>query len=241
MPRSGTTLIEQIISSHPDGFGVGELGRVQRLEETFVKDYASPDYKERLLKNASAGELGARANETLNLLELIAGPSPKFVVDKYPTQYLSMGYTHLCFPNSKFIHCQRHPADSFISSYQNNMSLAHNYSFDQNAYVEAFLTKEKIMTYWRSIFPDKIFDLHYEKLVARPEETVREMLDFIGLPWDPICLKFFEKKRTVQTFSLNQVRNPIYTTSVYRWKNYEKHLGPLFAALGEAGFTYPEF
>jgi tetratricopeptide (TPR) repeat protein len=241
MPRSGTTLTEQIVSSHPQVFGVGELGRVHKLAAAFERDYAMPDYGARLIKNAEAGELVARANETLKLLEVLAGPEPKYVVDKMPSQYLSMGYTHLCFPQAKFIHCQRHPADSFISSFQSNMSQFHEYSFDQIVYAEAYLSKEKFMAHWRSIFPEKIFDLHYEKLVTRPEETVRELLNFIELPWDPECMKFFEKARTVKTFSTDQVRQPIYTSSVYRWKNYEKHLGPLFAALKEANYTYPEF
>jgi tetratricopeptide (TPR) repeat protein len=240
MPRSGTTLAEQIISGHPEAFGVGELGRMWKLQNTFLKDYATSDYVERLLKNATAGELVARANETLNLLDVLAGSAPKYVVDKQPSQYLAMGFTHLCFPKAKFIHCQRHPADSFISSFQNRMSQSHEYSFDQTLYVDAYLTKERLMAHWRSIFPDRIFELRYETLASKPEETVRAMLDFIGLSWDPRCMQFFDKARTVKTFSKDQVRNPIYTSSIYRWKKYEKHLGPLFAALKEANFEYPE-
>jgi tetratricopeptide (TPR) repeat protein len=241
MPRSGTTLTEQIVSGHSEIFGVGELGRMHRLEKAFVTDYSSANHVERILKNSAKGELIARAEETLRLLDVLAGPTPKYVVDKLPSQYLSMGYTHLCFPKAKFIHCQRHPADSFISSFQNNMSQFHEYSFDQTVYAEAYLTKERIMAHWRSIFPDLIFELKYETLVSHPEKAVREMLDFIGLGWDPKCMQFFEQARTVKTFSQDQVRKPIYTSSIYRWKKYEKHLGPLFAALKEANFEYPEF
>jgi tetratricopeptide (TPR) repeat protein len=240
MPRSGTTLTEQIISSHSQAYGVGELGRMHKLEHAFRLDYAKANYEELLLKNAKNGELIARAEETLKLLKILARDQPTYVVDKMPSNYLSMGYTHLCFPNAKFIHCQRHPADSFISSYQNNMSQFHEYSFDQTLYAEAYLTKERLMDHWRSIFPEKIFDLKYERLVSQPEETVREMLEFIGLPWDANCMRFFEQAGTVKTFSQDQVRKPIYTTSVYRWKNYEKHLAPLFKCLKEAGYVYPE-
>ncbi len=241
MPRSGTTLTETIISSHADVFGAGETQRIQKLENAFYTDYQRPNAAELLSKNAAAGELVARANETLKLFEVLAGSNVKRVVDKTPTQYLSMGYAHLCFPKAKFIHCQRHPADSFVSAFQNNMNQFHEYSYDQHLYAEAYLTKEKLMAHWRSIFPQNIFDLRYETLVTKPEETVRAVLDFLDLPWDPNCMTFFEKERTVKTFSKDQVRKPIYTSSVYRWKNYEKHLGPLFEALRQAGYTYPEF
>ncbi len=240
MPRSGTTLTEQIISSHPEAYGVGELGRMQKLVPSFTKDYTVTNYIEKLIQNAKAGELKARANETLNLLEILAGSAPRFVVDKLPTQYLAMGYIHLCFPNAKYIHCQRHPADSFISSFQNNMKQFHEYSFDQLLYAETYLAKQNLMAHWKSIFPERIFDLKYEKLVTKPEETVREMLDFIGLPWDSACMSFFERDRTVKTFSRDQVRNPIYTSSVYRWKKYEKNLEPLFADLKAADFEYSD-
>jgi tetratricopeptide (TPR) repeat protein len=241
MPRSGTTLIEQILSSHAEAFGISEMGRMYKLEKAFRDDYNGPDVFQRLLKNAQIGELKKRAEETLNLLNVVAGTTAKRVVDKLPIQYFSMGYTHLCFPNAKFIHCQRHPADSFISAYQSHMIQFHEYSFDQNLYAEAYLTKQALMAHWKASFPDKIFELHYEQLVTNPEQMVREMLEFIGLPWDENCMQFFKNAGTVRTISNDQVRKPIYTTSKARWKKYERHLGPLFAALKEANFKYPEF
>jgi tetratricopeptide (TPR) repeat protein len=241
MPRSGTTLTEQIVSGHADAFGVGEMGRMYKLEKAFRDAYKGTNSFERLLQNAKAGELKARAEETLNLLNVVAGPAAKRVVDKLPTQYFSMGFTHLCFPNAKFIHCQRHPADSFISAFQNHMSQFHEYSFDQNLYAEAYLTKQALMAHWKASFPDKIFELYYEQLVTNPEQIIRELLDFIGLPWDPNCMQFFKNAGTVRTISNDQVRKPIYTSSIARWRKYERHLGPLFEALKEANFEYPEF
>jgi tetratricopeptide (TPR) repeat protein len=241
MPRSGTTLTEQIISSHADAYGVGEMGRMYKLEKTFRDTYKGANSFQRLFQNAKSGELKARAEETLNLLNIVAGATAKRVVDKLPTQYFSMGFTHLCFPNAKFIHCQRHPADSFISAFQNHMSQFHEYSFDQKLYAEAYLTKQALMAHWKESFPDKIFELHYEQLVTHPEQMVREMLDFIGLPWDENCMQFFKNAGTVRTISNDQVRKPIYTSSKARWRKYERHLGPLFEALKEAKFEYPEF
>jgi Sulfotransferase family len=146
----------------------------------------------------------------------------------------------LLFPNAKFIHTQRHPADSFISAFQNNMNEHHAFTYDQLTYVETYLAKETLMTHWRDCFPERIFDLQYERLVAQPEETVRQVLEFLNLPWDESCMQFFNKGKMVKTFSRDQVRSPIYNSSVYRWKNYEKHLGPLFAALKAANYEYPE-
>ncbi len=240
MPRSGTTLTEQIIAAHPDAFGVGELGRMGRLEPAFNADYGNKPSVAEIVKNAKNNELNLRGAEAIKLFKILAGSNKKRVVDKLPTQYLAMGFISLLFPNAKFIHTQRHPADSFISAFQSNMSQFHEYSFDQNTYAETYLAKETMMAHWRTCFPNQIFELQYEKLVTNPEEKVRELLTFLNLPWDEKCLQFFNQKSTIKTLSKDQVRNPIYTSSVYRWKNYEKHLGPLFAALKAANFEYPE-
>lgn len=240
MPRSGTTLIEQVLGAHTACYGAGELGRMHSLEYGFRKTYANDDYVNAIIANAKKGELHQRANEALSLMAKLSGPNISHVIDKTPTHYSTMGFSALCFPNAKFIHSQRHPADSFISSFQNNLNETHSYAYNQTSYVEAYLAKEKIMAHWRSCFPERIYDLQYERLVAKPEETVRDVLKFLDLPWDENCMQFFNNGKLVKTFSTQQVRTPIYTSSVYRWKNYEKHLGPLFAALKAANYEYPE-
>ena len=240
MPRSGTTLTEQIIAAHPDATGVGELSRMLRLEGPFRNDYSDENGKDRLLSNAAKGELRWRGDETLKLLRGITPSGKKRIVDKSPVNFAAAGYIHMCYPHAKIIHCRRHPADNFISAFQNRLNEKHDYSYDQKAYIEYYLAQDVLMSYWKSCFPANIFTLQYESLVAKPETTVREMIAFLGLPWDPNCLKFFEQQATVRTFSHRQVRNPIYNSSVGRWRNYEKHLGPLFAAMREANFNYPE-
>ncbi len=239
MPRSGTTLAEQIISAHKDAGGVGELGRMGKLEYDFFATYSENRDEQKLARDIHAGELVRNAEQYLDVLEKLVVPLPKHVVDKAVAQYQAAGFIHLCFPKAKFIHCVRHPADSYLSALQNRLD--HAYTSNQNHYARYFLGKEKYVAYWKTSFPDKIFDLHYEKLVENPEPVVRQLLDFLELDWDPNCMKFFEQKSTVQTLSLRQVRQPIYTSSVYRWKNYEKHLGPLFETLANAGFTYPNY
>jgi tetratricopeptide (TPR) repeat protein len=239
MARSGTTLTEQIIGSHKDATGIGELGRMGKLEHKFFETYCENKDEQRLFRDAKSGVLIENSNEYLNLLSKISPQGAKRVADKSVAQYQAAGFIHACFPNARFIHCNRHPADSYVSAFQNRLN--HDYVSNQEHYAKYYLGKEKLMAHWRTCFPDQIFDLTYEKLVQDPETIVRELITFLGLEWDPNCMKFFEQKSTVKTLSLHQVRQPIYTSSIYRWKKYEKHLGPLFAALKEANFEYPEF
>jgi tetratricopeptide (TPR) repeat protein len=240
MPRSGTTLIEQVLDAHPACFGAGELGQMDRLDFGFQTLFPRENHIAKIIDKAKQNELRLRAEEALSLLGKLAGPAKKHVIDKTPTHYATMGVSALLFPNAKFIHTQRHPADSFISAFQNNMNEHHAFTYDQLTYVEVYLAKETLMAHWRDCFPERIFDLQYERLVAQPEETVRQVLEFLNLPWDESCMQFFNKGKMVKTFSRDQVRSPIYNSSVYRWKNYEKHLGPLFAALKAANYEYPE-
>jgi tetratricopeptide (TPR) repeat protein len=239
MARSGTTLTEQVIAAHRDGAGVGELGRMSKIENVFFDNYCENPDSEKIFRNVANGELLGIANGYLNLLGTLTQYNPKRIVDKAVSQYLAAGLIHACFPNARFIHCNRHPADSFVSAFQNRLD--HDYVSNQNHYAQYYLGKEKLFAHWRTCFPTRIFDLNYEEMVRDPETNVRKMIAFLDLDWDPSCLKFFEKKSTVQTLSITQVRNPIYTSSVYRWTKYEKHLGPLFAAFKEANYTYPEF
>ena len=240
MPRSGTTLVEQILAAHGDVAGVGELSRMSRQNIAFLNIYGGAGGREKLLANAAKGELQTRAQGFLDLAKLaVQKPAQKFV-DKTPTQFLAAGYIHLCLPNAKFIHCIRHPADTFISTYQNNLSPDFTFAFKQTSFAHFYLERERLMRHWRTCFGDRIFDLHYEELVADPEAVVRKLLGFLELDWDPNCLTFFEQETTVGTFSKSQVRSAINTKSVGRWKNYEMQLGPLFAALTAANFVYPQ-
>ncbi len=238
MPRSGTTLMEQILASHPKAAGVGELGVLGRRGIHFLRAYGNPGGRELLQSNAMKGELLARTNEFLNVARLFARKNSEKIVDKTPTQFFVAGFIHLCFPNAKFIHLNRHPADTFISTYQNNFTKDFGFAFDQRAFAHYYLQKEKLMGYWRSVFGHNIIDVRYEKLVANPEKLVREILEFVDLDWEPNCLNFFERQSSVRTFSKDQVRSAINSNSIRRWKNYEMHLMPLLEALEAAKFEY---
>jgi len=240
MARSGTTLVAQILGSHRDATSAGELARLVSEASAFMEQYFVTRGLKQFLAEAEKGELAERTHDFLKLAELIAERPAKYIVDKTPQQFLTAGYIHMCFPKTKFINLVRHPADVFISTYQNNFSTAFAYAFAQDSFAHYFLQREIIMKHWKSLFPELILDVKYEDLTRDPEPQVRRMLVFLGLDWDPACMKFFERPSMVQTFSRDQVRSAINTKSVARWKNYEKHLGPLFAALEAGGYSYPE-
>lgn len=236
MPRSGTTLTEQIIASHSQAEGVGELDRMARIAFGFS---SRNGMQEILDKMTEAGPVNWK-NAPLQYLSLVnaLAPNARHTVDKMPHNFLAVGFIHFCFPNAKIIHCKRNPLDNFISAYQNPMALQHGYCFDQVAYGEYYIEYLRLMDHWKSVLPDSIHESQYENLTANPEAEVRKMLEFLDLPWEDACLKFNERESTVQTFSRLQVRDPINTASVARWRKYEKHLAPILAVLQNAGIQF---
>lgn len=233
MPRSGTTLTEQIIASHSQAAGVGELKRMDRLARKLA------DAKGMAGILAKMTELGpARwksvSQQYLNLLNALA-PDARYSVDKMPHNFAHLGFIRFCFPNAKIIHCKRNPLDNFISAFQNRMSGPHGYAYDQVDYGEYYLEYMRLMDHWKAVFPGAIYESEYENLTRDPETEVRKILDFLGLPWEEACLNFHDRQSTVKTFSQLQVRNPINTGSIARWHNYEKNLLPIVSVFQKAG------
>jgi tetratricopeptide (TPR) repeat protein len=224
MPRSGTTLAEQILASHPEVFGAGEM--------PFWSNAAA-----RLLGSPFAdGEvrdlLGSFGEDYLRLLHQLA-PASRRVVDKMPGNFLHLGLIHAALPQARIIHMRRNPIDTCLSIYFQNFGAEHFYANDLDDLARYYTEYARLMDHWRGILPsDKILEVSYEALVEAPETWSRNMLAFLGLPWDARCLDFHENRRTVNTFSKWQARQKISTSSVTRWRNYEKFLGPLMQLAG---------
>jgi hypothetical protein len=215
--------------------GVGELERMKIMARRFT----TPNGMQQVLDKMA--EVGPERWKDipqmyLNLLNALA-PEARHAVDKLPHNFLYLGFIHLCFPNAKIVHCARNPLDSFISAFQNELSTFHNYGYDQVAYGEYYLNYLRLMNHWNAVMPNSIYHLQYEVLTASPETEIRKMLNFLGLPWEDACLNFNERESSVKTLSFLQVRNSINRGSVDRWKNYEKHLGPIIAILTKAGIS----
>ncbi len=231
MPRSGTTLIEQIIASHPDVAGAGELIDVDLLTTALTRIYPEsggyPGCASKLDKNVAAELADSYLGRLLSLSKSAAR-----VIDKMPMNYLHLGLLAVLFPSAHIIHCRREPMDVCLSCYFQYFAPQLSYSFGLEDLGFAYRRYERLMMHWRKVLPVPVFDVQYEELVSNQESVSRKLIDFCGLEWNTSCLAFNESKRLVKTASSWQVRQPIYATSIGRWKRYEKHLTPLKEALG---------
>lgn len=234
MPRSGTSLTEQILSSHPSVHGGGEslaLGRlVERIGELSGTGGTYPEVISRLSNEA----LRSIADEYLD--ELGAGASSAtHVSDKMPHNFAYVGLIRLVFPGAPIIHCSRDPLDTCLSCFFQDFSGFHNYAYDLEHLGGHYTQYLRLMDFWRDKLGPAMLELPYEELVAKPRERVEALLRYCGLDWDDGCLKFYESERSVLTASYDQVRQPIYTSSCGRWRNYRSHLEPLIDRFGLGG------
>lgn len=235
MPRSGTTLVEQILASHPNVHGAGEL---KTFGDAIDKEVSTRG-KTALYPECIAGldgptirQIGARYIAELTRL----APQAKHVTDKMPGNFMFIGMIHLALPNAKIIHTVRNPVDTCLSCFSNLFSDALDFTYDLGEIGRYYVLYQHLMTHWRKVLPrGTILDVPYEDVVADLEGQSRRLLDFCGLAWDPRCLAFYEFARPVRTASATQVRQPIYGHSVERWRAYEKWLGPLLRELESTG------
>ncbi|MEN8196011.1 MAG: sulfotransferase, partial [Pseudomonadota bacterium] len=219
MPRSGTSLVEQVLSSHADIAGGGELALVG---DEVARLSMSAGYPERRPEGAALKQFAARYIGRLSHI----GPGKRYVTDKKPTNFLHLGLIALAFPNARVIHCRRDRRDVGLSCYFQNFTgpgQAFSYGLENLAHFhDAYL---RIMAHWREVLPLRIAEIDYETLVADQETETRRLLTFLERDWDPACLDFHRNPRPVVTASHTQVRRPIYTGSVGRWRNYANELG----------------
>jgi tetratricopeptide (TPR) repeat protein len=225
MPRSGTTLVEQILASHPKVHGAGELSMLHRLGDS---QGSFPGMVANLTPEV-ARQLG---EAYLAEIERLAPGSPR-VVDKMPSNFIMAGLIPLILPQARIIHVRRDPVDTCLSGYTKLFAKEQLFTYDLKELGEFHRAYQGLMDYWRTVLPPKRFtEVAYEDVVSDLEGQARRLIDFIGLEWDDACLSFDKTKRLVRTASVNQVREPIFKTSVGRWKPYAKQLEPLLEALG---------
>ena len=226
LPRSGTTLTEQILASHSQIFGAGEL-RLARDEFEGLASRDNPAVDALAgLDQATARRLGERH---LGRLQELNGDRLR-VVDKMPDNYLYLSLLTVLFPRAKFIHCRRDLRDNAVSCWMTNFR-AIRWANDPEHIVSRFHEYQRLMQHWREVLPVQLLDVDYEETVADVERTARRLVQWCGLEWEPACLQFHTGTRPVRTASVAQVRQPIYRRSVARWMHYEESLGALFARL----------
>ncbi len=233
MPRSGTTLLETIIGSHPQAFPAGELETIKRLEREMGMLVFKDEGVQKNARQLTWVGSEVLGNRYLDAIDRKARSDVAIrVTDKMPHNFQSVGFIAMMFPNARIIHSKRNPMDTCLSCWMQNFNDSHTYSrnlADAGHHYRQYLD---LMAHWHEVLPGRILDVAYEDLVGNQEETSRKIIDHIGLPWDDACLQFHKLERTVLTASVWQVRQPIYKQSAGRWKNYEAHLGPLRKALG---------
>ena len=225
MPRSGTSLVEQILSSHPQVHGAGELKDLSNLSKERCSNLSSNSlpYGISNFDNDDFSSLGKNYIKALRE----HSDTAKYITDKMPHNFLYTGVIKVVFPNAKIIHCIRDPMDNCLSIYKNSFGDLHEYAYDLTELGEYYRLYNELMNHMRNVLPGFIYDISYEKLVADQEKQSRDLLAHCKLPWDEACLSFHKTKRAVSTLSAAQVRKAIYTDSVALWKNYEKQLEPL--------------
>jgi tetratricopeptide (TPR) repeat protein len=224
MPRSGSSLVEQMLASHPAVFGAGEL--------LFMNDLVAqvPDYPSGIdaLPNQGLKTLGRRYVERL----LPLAPEAMRIVDKLPANFRHLGLIHLALPNAKIVHVRRDPRDTCLSCYSKLFLGGLNFTCDLGELGRYYRMYDALMAHWRTALPaHALLEIDYEILVGDFEPQARRIIEFCGLPWDARCLAFAATQRPVRTLSQSQVRQPLFASAIGRWRHYEKHLGPLLAAL----------
>jgi tetratricopeptide (TPR) repeat protein len=221
MPRSGTSLVEQILGSHPAVFAAGELPDLSSLAA-------------RVPIALTQSWIDETAQAYLDRLQTLA-PQVRHITDKQPTNYLYLWLVALAFPGARIIHCTRDPFDTCLSCYFQNFNTRQLYAGDLHHLGVVYRQYERLMSHWQSVLDLQILSVCYEDLVADLETNSRQILNFLELEWHPDCLEFYRNKRIVNTASYDQVRRPIYSRSVGRaQRDYGQHLGSLARALGRA-------
>ncbi len=234
MPRSGSTLIETIIDTHPDAHGIGEFPAIQEIVYEITLTIGSFSPYPTCIADLDQQDVDTLAQTYLDRATA-QNPDARRIADKYLISFRHLGLIELLFPDARVIHCLRHPLDTCLSCYaQTLMPTALPFVTDLHRLGVVYTDYQRLMTHWKSVLTIPMMEVRYEQLVADQEKVSREIIDFCGLDWNPACLKYYERGRVVQTASYDQVTRPIYDSSVGRYKPFEKHLGPLIEELGTA-------
>ncbi len=233
MPRSGTTLVEQILASHPDVHGAGELIDFGRLADQMCDASGNPCRFPDDAAKLAGDQFGVLGQAYVARLRALA-PAARRVTDKMPANFMYLGLIHLALPDARIIHVRRDPRDTCLSCYSKLFSAPQDFTYDLAELGRYYRRYDALMAHWLAALPPgRMLDVRYDDVVADLEGSARRLIAHCGLAWDPACLAFHESRRVIRTASATQVRAPIYRSSEGRWRRYEAGLQPLIAALGD--------
>ena len=231
LPRSGSTLLEQILASHSQVEGTSELPYLGRVAAWLNRNRADGiNYPEavRELKPQNFVELG---KDYLAYAQMHRRSNAPRFIDKMPNNFPNIGLLSLILPNARIIDARRHPLDACLSCYRQLFAKGQNFTYDLTEIGEYYLQYQRLMDHWAEVLPGRVLTVQYEEVVSDFESQVRRLLDFCGLGWEDACLRFYESDRPVRTPSAEQVRQPIYDRSIGHWRNYAQHLEELITVI----------
>ena len=231
LPRSGSTLIEQILASHSQVEGTSELPYLGRAATSLNRNRADGINYPHAVRELRASHFKALGRQYLERANLHRHSGRPRFIDKMPNNFPTIGFLHLVLPNAKIIDVRRYPLDSTLSCYRQLFAKGQTFVYDLTEIGEYFLEYQRMMDHWRVVLPGRVLRVQYEDLVTDFDSQAHRLLDYCDLPWEEACARFFDTDRPIRTASSEQVRQPVYTRSIHFWRNYEKHLGELIEVL----------
>jgi len=230
LPRSGSTLLEQILSSHSEVEGTHELSDLSRVIQITRRETRQRTPFPEVCQSLEPADWSRIGEYYVERTQRFRSGSSRFI-DKNPNNFTSVGVIALALPDAKIINARRHPLDSCFGTYKQLFAQGQPFSYDLNELGEYYLQYQRLMGHWHEVLPGKVLDVQYEEVVGDLDTQVRRILDYCGLPFEEVCLRFYETERAIKTASSEQVRRPIYSSSVNLWRKYESHLGELIQVL----------
>jgi tetratricopeptide (TPR) repeat protein len=231
LPRSGSTLLEQILASHSRVEGTSELPYLQQVAHSLSRNRADGVNYPQAVRELSAEHFQTLGRDYLQLARLNRTEGTPHFVDKMPNNFPAVGFIHLIFPNAKIIDARRHPLDACVSCYRQLFAKGQSFTYDLTDIGEYFLQYQRMMDHWHEVLPGRVLTVQHEEVVRDLDTQVRRILDYCELPFEDACLNYHETDRPIRTASSEQVRRPVYTDSLGFWRHYEAHIGELVEVL----------
>jgi tetratricopeptide (TPR) repeat protein len=227
LPRSGSTLLEQILASHSEVEGTSELPYLGRLATSLNRNRAEGVNYPEAMRELGPSNIAMLGAEYLQLARMHRRTGAPRFIDKMPNNFPNVGLIALALPNARIIDARRHPLDACLSCWRQLFAKGQNFTYDLTEIGEYYLQYQRMMDHWAAVLPGRVLTVQYEEVVTDFDSQVRLMLEFCGLSWQDACLRFYESSRPVRTPSSEQVRQPIYDRSIGHWRHYERHVGEL--------------
>jgi len=240
LPRSGSTLVEQILASHSQVEGTAELPTLNRLAFSLGRYRSHQKQYPHAVRELRKKDFRAYGQQYVEETSVWRSTGKPYFTDKLPNNFSHVGLVHLILPNAKIINARRHPLDSVLGSYKQLFGRGQHFTYDLDELVAYYRQYHETMRHWHRVLPAKVLDVHYEDTVSDLETQVRRILSHCGLPFEEACLRFHETQRAVKTASSEQVRQPLYTRALGTWRRYERHLGPWKDQLADILEELPE-